>query len=184
MRTRRVAVLLVAAAAVVGIGWFVARSQSGIDFERSPQTVYTTDPLAVGATYTMGSVHVPPDVKRPVTITSVEIIATRGIEVLGTGAFESGLESLGLVLDWPPPGYPPVEPLAGRRAWSGLVDVVIGIRVTERRSGFRGIDLRWIDGDGKAGRRLHDWAVVTCSPGECPDDGDSDALLVELGLMR
>ena len=186
----RSVIVLAAAGSIVAIA--IATLQGGapprIDLAVPPNTVFATVPFEVGATYTLGEARVPAEVKRPVTVTAVEILHARGIEVLGGGAYEPRPDSIGLV-----PGWPPQAPYAtgigdtirSRVTFSGEVHTVVGIRTTAPKSGLRGIKVRWVDGDGVAGTRTFDLAVLTCAPGACHvDSADPDPMLRELGLLR
>jgi hypothetical protein len=181
-----VSAVLAAALTAGAVAWLAMRPPPPLlDLSRSPQTLFTTIPMNVGASYTFGSTHLPDAVKRPVTITAVEVVRKRGLEVVGIGAVETSDVGIGLVPGWPPPGRPVVDPVAGKRPWSGGVDVLIGLRIVEPTSGLRGIEVRWIDGDGVAGSHVYDLAAITCSPGACtigPDQGE--AFLRELGLLK
>jgi hypothetical protein len=165
----------------------VSPAPSGIRLSRPPQTVGRTNDFNVGEHYTIGHMTIPTSVKRPVSVMAVDILHYRGIEVLGVSAFEPDDESIGLVPGWPPAGYEERDfrdPLAGGVQWSAEVDLIVGIRTREPRSGLRGLRVRWIDGDGVVGEHTSDLAVLTCAPRTC-DDGDTDeALLMELGLME
>lgn len=179
--------ILAAAALVVGV-WALTRSEPPrVDFSLTPDPIFATIPFEVGETSTLGSAGVPPEIKRPVTVTSVELVHARGIEILGVGAYEPNPDAIGLAPGWPPQGrydrdVRDVGP--GSATWGGAVFTVVGIRTTEPKSGLRGIDVRWIDGNGIAGGRIFDLAVVTCAPGACVADTADPDLLRELGLLR
>lgn len=176
------------AAAAIGVIWLMLRPQSGaIDFATSPQTVLNTNPFLVGETYTVGLMEVPQDVPRPVTIMAIEVLHSRGIEVMGVGAFDPDVEDSGVGMV---PGWPPVDPpirveeeLGDAVEWDGLVAPLVGVRTTEAKSGLRGIEIRWRDADGIEGSRVYDLAVVTCAPGAC-EVQSTDQFLRELGLAE
>lgn len=158
-----------------------------VELSLTPDPVFTTIPFEVGETHTLGSAGVPPEVKRPVTVVALEVSHARGVEILGVGAFEPNPDATGLVPGWPPQGryekdVRDVGP--GSATWSGDVFTVVGVRTTEPKSGLRGVDVRCIDGDGLAGGRIFDLAVVTCAPGACVADAADPDLLRELGLLR
>jgi hypothetical protein len=182
-------VVVLAGVAAVGVAaWALTRIEPPprVDLSLAPDPVFATIPFEVGDTYTLGSAGVPPEIKRPVTVTAVEIVHARGVEILGVGAFEPDPDASGLVPDWPPQGryekdVRDVGPASA--SWTGDVFTLVGVRTTEPKSGLRGIDVRWIDGDGVAGGRIFDLAVVTCAPGACVADAADADLLRQLGLL-
>lgn len=184
----RIALGLVVAAIVATASWVLTRPPVPplLDLARGPQTVYVTNPFAIGDTYTFGSTGVPPSTKTPFRITSIKVLHLVGVEVLGYGALGVDDEALGLVPDWPPPStFEVQDPFAPGATWQGDVQALVGLRVTKPVSGLRGIEVSWVDGDGQPGTRIFDFAVVTCGPG-CghTPDGDSGPLLQDLGLLK
>jgi hypothetical protein len=189
----RALILAAAAAAIVAAAALAAlvtpAQTQRVDLSFSPPTIFTTLPFAVGDTYTVGSTYVPLEAERPVRITGVEVIHSRGVAVLGIGAFDPDVEGtgLGLVPGWPP-GEPAIairDPVAGRIAWYGAVAVLVGVRTTEPKSGLRGIEIRWVDANGAPGSRIFDFAVITCAPGVCETTaGEPESRLRELGLVK
>lgn len=179
---------LAVAALVAGAGWLVARQSTAppIDLARDPETVFLTIPFAVGDTYTLGSTAVPNSARRPVRITGIRVLHAVGLEIVGYGAVQDTSERIGLVPGWPPaPPYTIRDPLAPDATWSGDVQPLVGLRITQPRSGLRGIEVAWTDADGVAGSRVFDLAVLTCGPDACattPDDATS--LLRDLGLVK
>lgn len=164
-------------------------SASGIDLARSPQTVFTTLPFGVGETYTVGSGS-STEAPRPIRITHVEVIHSVGLEVIGVGAFDSEAagSGVGLVPGWPPVDLPvPIlDPRTDDATFRGVPGGLIGMRITAPVSGLRGIRVSWVDSNGRAGGRVWDLAVITCSPSACTSDelADSDLALRRLGLIR
>lgn len=188
------AFILVAAAVAAGAAVAIAAMADStqpqrIDLSLSPPTIFTTLPFAVGDAYTIGSTNVPLEAERPVTITGVEVIHSKGVAMLGIGAFDPDVEGVGIALvpGWPP-GEPAIairDPVAGRIAWYGAVAVLVGVRTTEPKSGFRGIEIRWVDANGASGSRIFDFAVITCAPGVCETTaGEPESRLRELGLVK
>lgn len=188
MKRRPLLVLILAATATIAVAAWFGTSQSRpppMDLSEPPRTVFATNPFTVDDTYTLGSVAVRPEVPRPVRITDVVVLHASGIEVVGIGAFEPATERVGLVPGWPPAGPSIKDPRANEMTWSGAVDVLVGVRVVAPKSGFRGIEVRWVDGEGAPGREVFDLAVVTCAPGACVVEAeDADPLLRELGLLK
>ena len=188
--TRRASalVLVVAVAAVFAAATaLLSRRESLLDMSRVPETVFATIPFPVGGSYTLGSMTVPSDVARPVRITSIEVVASSGVELIGMGAFDpaSVSEGIGLVSGWPPAGLTIVDPTAGAPGWTTDVAIVIGIRTTDPKSGLRGVVVRWVDGAGQEGQRVFDLAVLTCAPGACSvDPSEPGPMLTELGLKQ
>jgi hypothetical protein len=186
MMPRRLSITCLVAAALVALVAGCAAADSRINLADSPPTVFETIPYEVGGTYTLGESGVPPEVPRPVRITGIEVVHSRGIEVLGSGAFEPDPDGTGSVPGWPPPGINlTLASDLPSMHWPGAVETVLGIRTTAPKSGLRGIEVRWVDGTGVAGGRTFDIAVYTCAPGACEvAAGDADELLRELGLLR
>jgi hypothetical protein len=180
--------VLTAAAIAAAVGWATTRDNpAGVNLSVKPRTIFVTIPFNVGDTYALGEGLVPVEVPRPVLITAITIPHMRGLDVLGVGAYEPNPDSIGLVPGWPPEGRyaKDVKPLATEQSWPGEVHTVVGLRITEAKSGLRGIDVRWVDGAGKAGGRTFDLAVLTCAPGACEvDSATADPMLKELGLLR
>lgn len=152
-----------------------------------PRSVFTTNEFEVGETYTLGSTSVPEDVPRPVVITDIDVLARTNVELIGRGIFEPDDEGIGLVPGWPPDvrsGRLDLRAIEQGTEWGGQVSPVLGIRTTAPRSGLRGVVVTWIDGNGKRGSEIFDFAVQTCAPGACErDPGEDDWLLKELGLF-
>ncbi|MBA3290046.1 MAG: hypothetical protein H0U17_00965 [Actinobacteria bacterium] len=183
---RRVLILILLSAAVLLAAAGRQGTAGDIDLKTSPQTLATSIEYEVGESYTLGNMAVPEEVVRPVSITGVEILHSKGIEVLGVAAFEPRGEGIGGAPGWPPRGYEHLElrdALEEGITWSGAVAPVIGVRHLEARSGLRGLKLSWVDGHGAPGSRTWDLAVVTCSPGACTEQVDPESLLRQLGLM-
>ncbi len=153
-----------------------------------PRTVFTTNGLEVGETYTLGSTSVPEDVPRPVVITDIEVLARTNIEIVGRGVLEPDDEAIGLVGGWPPDtrfSRLDLRAVEDGVEWEGDVSPILGIRTTAPKSGLRGVVVSWIDGDGNRGSETFDVAVQTCAPGACDrDPGGDDWLLKELGLLN
>jgi hypothetical protein len=178
-----VVILVVVAAAIV----LIRLARDPVDLSRSPPTLFTTIPMDVGASFTLGSMAIPSDVPRPVTVSEVRVIHASGVQVLGAGLFDPATrpQGIGLILGWPPPGYEIVDPADEPIGWPGEIAVVVGLRTVEPRSGLRGVLVRWVDGTNTQGERVFDMAVLTCAPAACELRGDDEtALLIELGLQR
>lgn len=180
------AVALAAIAIVTSPTWLVEVGLApGIDLSREPETTLEKIPFEVGESYTLGTVHIGPDVPRPVRITEVTIVQTTGLDVLGVGWIDSdSTESgIGLVPEWPPAGVTMHDGLSEPVSAPGDIGIIVGIRTTAPKSGLRGVIIRWMDGTGGSSNRTIDLAVVTCSPRTCEAEGDSAPLLRELGLL-
>jgi len=180
------ALLAAAAAAIGGLALVtLTRTEPRLDLTSRPQTIFATLPLEVGNAYTIGSITIPADVPRPLTVTSVKVIARSGIEVVGVAAAPEGPSMIGLLAGWPVAGsrYKDVE--SGRLAYTGPIEIVVGVRTTAPRSGMRGVEVTWIDARGATGSRVYDIAAATCAPATCtlPED-DIDSFLRNLGLER
>ncbi|MDQ3552812.1 MAG: hypothetical protein M3395_00160 [Chloroflexota bacterium] len=188
MRWRgRITGLLAVALALTGCG--AQPADEVLSFGADPQTVLFTNPIAVGETYTVGMTGPDEDAERPVRITSIEVLRSSGVEVIGIGAFdpvELG-SGIGLVAGWPPIGYDlrVRDETTLTEEWPGDVYTTIGVRTLEPRSGLRGILVRWVDADGVSGSRAFDLAVLTCAAEACTAAmlEDHDLLLSELGLV-
>jgi hypothetical protein len=187
MMKRGVGGLLAAALAMTGC------AAKPLDEEPSlrgdPQTVLFTIPFAVGETYTVGMTGPDEDAKRPLRITSVDVLRSSGVEVIGMGAFDPDElgSGIGLVPGWPPEGYDLRirEEATLTEEWPGDVYTTIGVRTLEPRSGLRGIVVGWVDADGVPGSKTFDLAVLTCTAEACSPAilEDHDLLLPELGLV-
>lgn len=157
-----------------------------IDLASSPPTIFATQPFSIGETYTLGNTFIPPELARPITITAVEVVHASGLDLLGTVAFDPQGESIGAVPGWPPdrPDMALRDPFAEGVAWPDDVQPLIGVRVRQLPAGLRGVTVRWVDGDGVAGERTFDFAVLTCMPEPCDVDRSGAELLRQLGLQQ
>ena len=167
--------------AVVAI--VTAACRPDLDLSRSPEVVFVTNEFEVGETYTYGAASV----QGPATISAVEVLESRGVEVLEIGAFDPEVAGvgLGLVPEWPPKD-PDVEIHDALDVeWPGIVQIAIGVRTTEPVSGLRGILVRWRDAAGEEVTEVFDVAVVTCAPSACDEAGEEpdEWALEELGLV-
>ncbi len=182
----RAIVALAAAALVVAAAWAVTRpADGGLDLSTRPQTVFETIPLPVGSSYTLGSMAIPPEVPRPLRVTSVAVLVRSGVDVAGVVVGRGDGVSIGLLPIWPPTSGTWSDPSAPDTSYSGTVEIAVGLTTRTDRSGVRGIEVSWTDATGAAGRRMFDLATVTCAPDSCvvPSD-DIDGFLREMGLER
>lgn len=152
----------------------------------NPRVVFRTNDFSVGTTYTFGHGIDPAEVgaTTPIQIEEVSIVHANGVEVIGVGAFAPEGEVPGLVEGWPPATA--TKQVVGAdlpsAEWSRPVAILIGMRATEERSGFRGVRVVWRDANGERHVDVSDVAAVTCAPPGC-QSVESERLLIDLGLV-
>jgi hypothetical protein len=178
-----VALLIAVAALAVGCG-----PGERIDLGREPPTLLKTIPFGVGDRYTLGMTGPSESSIGQIRITAVEVIHAAGIEVVGIGVLDpvAAGQGIGLVLGWPPSGYElaAIDEAVHSRQWEMPIYTVVGVETTELVSGLRGVEVTWVDGQGASHSRVFDLTVLTCQPGSCDADEETQETLTVLGLMR
>lgn len=181
------ALAFISVLAIAGCG--LLQVLPAINLASYPQTVYATNPFLVGEQYTLGSTVGASTSLRAgdsLTITSVDVLTTHGVRVLGLGArqLELSANGIGLVPGWPPADFDVdrFDRDIFATPWIGPVQVLVGVETLEEKSGLRGLRIGWSTGQG-VHYELVDLAVLTCSPGACANPDDNEGLLKELGLL-
>jgi hypothetical protein len=182
-----VSVLRAAVLATVLMVGNACQSTQGIDLAADPHSVTATPAFAVGERFTVGMTHPDQDSPRPLRVTSVEVLNAVGLEQVGVGVVNGARVgvNVGILAGWPPDGYAvdATGDAAYEREWDQPIYTIVGAEVTAATSGLRGIEVGWVDADGKSHTRVFDIAVVNCPAGACETEAQQQQTLRDLGLI-